>query len=98
MKIWSDKDVATLKKLAGKKPASHIAIQLNRTHEAIKCKAIKMKISLMLKGELHHKSKTSNEDRDLILDLRYGHGLKIKEIADKFEIPYTRAAGIVRGY
>jgi hypothetical protein len=49
MKMWTNADVKTLRKLAGKAPAGRIAKQLKRTEGATRQKAMALGISLRVK-------------------------------------------------
>lgn len=49
IKVWTNTDVKTLRKLAGKTPAGKIAKQLKRTEGATRQKAMALGISLRVK-------------------------------------------------
>ena len=47
-------------------------------------------------GERHHKARLSDEDVELMRELHEAHGLKVSEVARKFEISYWTARDICK--
>lgn len=92
--LWSHQEVRILRALAGEMPAKEIAARLGRTVEAVKTKAYKLRISLILYGEHCPWSKYSDA---LVEEIRtlYDEGVMPNIIVRNFGISRYTINGFI---
>lgn len=70
-RYYTPDEVALIKKYAGTKSASEIAIMLGKDKQSVKGYCSRNKISLIKRGENHHESKLSNLQREMVMALSH---------------------------
>ncbi len=68
---------------------------LGRTGESIKCRARRIGVKLIKRGENHHNAIYSDKDIELVRQLAEDGTLTLKEIAEKMEIGFYYVVLIV---
>jgi len=92
---WTTEDKSTLRRLARFKTATAIAVDMNRTPTAVRGMARKMGIDLRKRGEVHQRTKYSDERIKELRDLHGTGKWSPRTLAKKFAMPLGTVQAIV---
>lgn len=92
---WTPERLKTLRRMAGHHSSKEIGEALGVEAYKVTDKARRIGLKLMLSGEKHHLSKTTNQDRDWVF-LLLSDGSSISQISKILDLPYRRIQSIIR--
>ncbi|CAK0702956.1 hypothetical protein GFB19_02915 [Escherichia coli] len=94
--MWTKEEKAFLKQNYLKLDISHLSTRLKKTPAAIRQKAFVLNLTNKneFRGDAHHATKYSDDDVRLMKLLRL-EGMRVKEIASKFEITPSMATQLI---